>query len=460
MSLSGTMARFQNMMQRKRRLAHSLKSISCLLFAMTLMQPAALAASLAEQAQQESKQLSTAFNQQQSFQAEYQAVSAKGQARIRLIMNQQRGFALVSVAMDKDPEPSYWVVLDYAADPIRPGMIKMFVVVPEAGLQRGDLSFKEIFASLDHPLGILRFLNAQSLRLQGKPAEIEQDWLPKTPMLELGLTAEHLIINLGVSTREGERFASWLEPETLAQASQVDVKPQSVNFVFAAGRVLEIDRKTGMMLKDVWNQINEERIIRQTSFQALQEQRPYQEQIPGFADLPVNQMPMRQMYQQFAQQLLTEFAEAFLPQFRADSTLPALHSQQRSALRQAARFEIRAQVRRNLQPEAVQAYQAEVLQPAYQKYLQTHAQAANLSFVDYLSRYLAAAEADPEHVQMPGLRQMAAQVAASKEQMLSQLSNEQAQVMSQLWSWGWPSIQEAWALELLSASIERLQAQK
>lgn len=415
---------------------------------------------VSKQAQQHSQQLSKAFNQQPSFQADYFAVSAKGQAKIRLIMNQEKRFALVSVTMDAETEPAYWAVLDYAIRPQQIGLIKMFAIVPEAGLLQADLNFKAVFASLDHPVGIFRFLNQQALLVNGQKTKPDaEDWLPKTPILELGLTDEHLLINLSVSSMDTERFASWLAPEKLKQALKIDATAQSVSFTLPAAHQLVIDSRTGMLLKESWNKNDEAREIRQQAFGALQDQRSYQDLIPNFASLPVNPMPIEPLYQQFANQLLSEQASDFLPQ--APMKLATLKPAQQNALRQAARLAIRAQVRRGLQPEAVQVYQTEVLQPAYQRYLQTHStQAADLSFLDYLSRYLASAEADPEHVQMPGLRQQAAQLAELKNQSLAKLKPEQSIEMERLWNWGWPSIEQAWALELLSASIESLQAQQ
>lgn len=416
---------------------------------------------LVKQAQQQSKRLSEALNQQQSFQADYLAVSAKGKAKVRLLMNQQKRFALVSVTVDADTQPAYWAVLDYANRPEQPGLIKMFAIVPEEGLQQAELNFRAAFASLDHPLGILRFLKNQTLSLNGKkPIKPDsEDWLPNTPIMELGLTDDHLLINLGVSSMQSERSASWLDLEKLKQALKIDVSPQSVSFTLPDQHLLVIDPRNGMLLKERWDRVapQEEREISQQAFGALQDQRTYQEMIPNFANLPVHSMPMDQLYQQFAQQLLSELAEEVQAQNLAKSV--SFTASQTDALRQAARLSIRAQVRHNLQPEAVAVYQEQVLQPAYQRYKQTHAtQAADLSYADYLSRYLAAAEADPEHVQMPGLRQQTAQLADAKNQFLATLKPEQSLGLEHLWQLGWASIEQAWALELLSATIERLQA--
>ncbi len=365
-----------------------------------------------------------------SFQAEYSAISAETRAKLLLMVNRKRHYAMAQVSLDNDPQR--WIVLDYSPETRVKGIV--ILMITEDGIQRIPMPFDAIMQDLNNPVGALRFLSQQLADVKLEPITG-----PGALTLHLGLTATDLNLSMAMNTRPGPTTGSWLQEADKALRSEVS--GADLKLIYPEKREVLIDGASGLLKLESWPNPAKPgpREVKLLKHGDLTQDVPYQQLIPDFKQRQIQDAGFELITPQFYGGMLAELEP---------KQVPALTESSFKRVLQAARIRYRETL--SQQPELVRAYRDEQLQPAYKNFISQNS-GQRMSFEQFLAAVTAELEHAPGTVALPGVEAHLEKLESELRPALAMLPTDKAQKLAEIYGQGRLILVDAWSLEMLQA---------
>lgn len=392
-----------------------------------------------------------------SFQAEYKAVAPDKSADITLLFNKEKKYCLCRLAMAVPDQEDVYTVLDFSQMNGKCGGFDMLIATGTKG-RRFRLSFQDMFERLDNPVGVLCFM-AKQFAAETKANTDKIDVEPGAPSLSLGLSAESLVLGMGITSKSKHITASWLDVETITNAVKILESSDSIQFSYADDHVVLIDKKTGLLVKDTWPDPSKPgpRNIALAKHSVLKRNAPYSSLIPGFHSIEFEQLTPEHLYKQMYVSFLTDLGHKLSEMDGFDETLERHSADIAAAVRKLGRAMIREDAKKMVNNDKAKEFAEEFLRPSYEQYTAKHAQKANgISFPDFLSNLMRAAEADPNALMSPGARKFTETIKKECETVLDELPEDAQTPLKKLYDENMSALVEGWILEFLSATLDQV----
>jgi hypothetical protein len=284
------------------------------------------------------------------------------------------------------------------------------------------------------------------------------DIRPGAPSLSLGLSEDSLKLSVGIACKGEHLTASWLDEEAIANAVKILESSEAIQFIYKDDHIVLIEKKTGLLLKDIWPNPARPgpRYIALKRHSRLKRNVPYSSLIPSFDSIKIEELPPQHLYKQMFFSILTELGHNLSDIDRFDQTVEHHSDEITAAVRKTGRVIIREDTKKRVDREKAKEFAEEFLFPTYERYKEKHPQkASDLSFPDFLSNLMQAAEANPSAVVLPGSRKLTEAIQKECENILDQLPEDAQQPLRKLYDQCISALVEGWYLEFLSATLDQ-----
>ena len=393
-----------------------------------------------------------------SFQAEYRGVAPDKSADITLLFNKERSYCLCKISVaEADQQEDVYTVLDFSKMNGKRGAFSMLLISGGEG-NRFTVSFQDMFESLDNPIGVLFFM-AKHFGLETQTDADQIDVEPGAPLVSLGLSEESLVFGMGIASKSKHLTASWLDEDAITNAVKIFKSPESIQFSYKENHIVVIEKKTGLLLKDIWpNPARpESRYIALKSHSALKRNVPYSLLIPLFDSIAIQELPPEHLYKQMYVSFLTDLGRK-LSEIDGFEEKLGLHSADiAAAIRKFGRAMIRDDAKKRVNNDKTKEFTKEFLRPAYEQYRVKHAQkAGDVSFLNFLSNLMREAEANPSTLMSPSSRNFTETIKKECEKVLADLPEDAQQPLRKLFDDNMSALAEGWILEFLAATLDQV----
>ena len=206
-----------------------------------------------------------------SFEARYHLIKQEQvMGEVLFVYNKQQNYLLMTSSSNLIPQFNVSMVYE-----ITDKKEIQFTGISSNEAIRYIFNYQKVLLVPDNPAGLVNTLLTQ-LEVPGLDYTYKDTSHIKTvsPELELGLTKETVLMALGANVTEKKSpfLVSWLAPETLATATEIQETDQHYIFKFNESHEVHIDKNSGLLVMDTFlnKETNPNRLIKLVEYKKIQ----------------------------------------------------------------------------------------------------------------------------------------------------------------------------------------------